>query len=272
MVSWRWRRLLRRGCSRSSIWRKCRSLVVAVSWLMLVTRRRRMCCSTKAAAPGLTPRRLTAVTGSAGICPASKPPSPTVTSPAPISTHSLITPRTVTDEERSDVAAIADELIDDATAQPAGLFDRTVKNRIDAIRNQHRPDNDVDELERQRNMSKVKRWTDRDTGMRNTMISLDPIRDETLWNVINSHLATLRQDPANKQRPFEATAGRSGHGRRLSMRQVAGVCRRSWSTPRSTRCATAVTPTRCVKPLTAPPFRSPRCNACAAKRSSKPSS
>jgi hypothetical protein len=112
--------------------------------------------------------------------------------------------KNLTDEERSDVAAIADELVADAVAQPAGLFDRTVKNRIDAIRNQHRPDSDVDELDRQRNMSKVKRWTDRDTGMRNTLVSLDPIRDETLWNVINTHLATLRQDPANKQRPFEA--------------------------------------------------------------------
>jgi hypothetical protein len=111
--------------------------------------------------------------------------------------------KNLTDEERSDVAAIADELVADATSQPAALFDRTVKDRIDAIRNQHRPDTDAEELDRQRGMSKVKRWTDRDTGMRNTLISLDPIRDETLWNVINSHLATLRQDPANKLRPFE---------------------------------------------------------------------
>jgi hypothetical protein len=111
--------------------------------------------------------------------------------------------KNLSDEERSDVAAIADELLADASSQPAGLFDRTVKGRVDAIRNQHRPDTDAEELDRQRAMSKVKRWTDRDTGMRNTLVSLDPIRDETLWAIINSHLATLRQDPANKQRPFE---------------------------------------------------------------------
>ena len=111
--------------------------------------------------------------------------------------------KNLTDEERSEVAAIADELVADATAQPAALFDRTVKGRIDAIRNQHRPDSDAAELERQRSLSKVKRWTERDTGMRNTLISLDPIRDESLWNVVNGHLATLRQDPANQQRPFD---------------------------------------------------------------------
>ena len=106
--------------------------------------------------------------------------------------------KNLTDEERSDVAAIADELVADAAAQPAGLFDRTVKDRIDAIRNQHRPDTDVDELERQREMSKVKRWTDRDTGMRNTLVSLDPIRDETLWNVINTHLADVAARPGQQ--------------------------------------------------------------------------
>jgi hypothetical protein len=110
--------------------------------------------------------------------------------------------RNLTDEERSEVAAIADELIADATNQHAGLFDRTVKDRVDTIRERHRPDSDVAELERQRRQSSVRRWTDRDTGMRNTSISLDPIRDETLWAVIDAHLAGLRQDPAHQDRPF----------------------------------------------------------------------
>ena len=108
----------------------------------------------------------------------------------------------LSDEERSDIAAIADELLDAAVSQHPGLFDRTVKDRIDSIRNTHRPDTAAEELERQRKQSSVRRWTDRDTGMRNTMITLDPIRDETLWNTINAQLATLRQDPANAARPF----------------------------------------------------------------------
>ena len=110
--------------------------------------------------------------------------------------------KSLTDDERSDLAAITDELIADATDQPPALFDRTVKGRIDAIRNQHRPDSDADELNRQRSASCVKRWTDRDTGMKNTMLSLDPIRDASLWNVIDHHLARLRNDPANADRPF----------------------------------------------------------------------
>lgn len=110
--------------------------------------------------------------------------------------------KSLTDAERSDLAAISDELVADACEQPPALFDRTVKERIDAIRNQHRPDSDVEELDRQRAASCVKRWTDRDTGMKNTMISLDPLRDASLWNVIDHHVARLRQDPSNAERPF----------------------------------------------------------------------
>ena len=110
--------------------------------------------------------------------------------------------KSLTDAERSDLAAISDELISDATDQPPALFDRTVKGRIDAIRNQHRPDSDAEVLDRQRAASCVKRWTDRDTGMKNTMLSLDPLRDASLWNVIDHHLARLRSDAANAELPF----------------------------------------------------------------------
>ena len=110
--------------------------------------------------------------------------------------------KSLTDAERSDLAAISDELVADAIEQPPALFDRTVKERIDAIRHQHRPDSDVEALDRQRAASCVKRWTERDTGMKNTMISLDPLRDASLWNVIDHHLARLRSDPANAERPF----------------------------------------------------------------------
>ena len=109
----------------------------------------------------------------------------------------------LSDEERSDVAAIADDLVVDATNSPVGLFERTTKAAIDRIRHDHRPNSDADELDRQRRQSKVKRWTDRDTGMKHTLISLDPLRDAALHDIVNAHLATLRQDPANKDRPFD---------------------------------------------------------------------
>ena len=39
--------------------------------------------------------------------------------------------------------------------------------------------------------------------LKHTLISLDPLRDASLHAVIDAHLATLRQDPANRDRPFD---------------------------------------------------------------------
>lgn len=108
----------------------------------------------------------------------------------------------LTDVERAELADVAESLVADAANQSAALFDRNVKALVDKIREMHRPGSDADDLDRQRKASKVKRWTDRDTGMRHTMISLDPVRDASLWAVIDSHLRRLRQDPANAERPF----------------------------------------------------------------------
>jgi hypothetical protein len=108
----------------------------------------------------------------------------------------------LSDVERAELADVADALVADAASQSAALFDRNVKNLIDKIREMHRPGSDADELDRQRKASKVKRWTDRDTGMRQTLISLDPVRDASLWAVIDHHLRRLRQDPANAERPY----------------------------------------------------------------------
>jgi hypothetical protein len=38
--------------------------------------------------------------------------------------------------------------------------------------------------------------------MKHTHLELDPVRDAALWNVIDAHLASLRQDPANEGRAF----------------------------------------------------------------------
>lgn len=108
----------------------------------------------------------------------------------------------LTDEERADLTLVVDDLIEHAESDPVGLFDRKAKGIIDKIREMHRPDNDVDELDRQRKASHVKRWTERDTGMKQTLISLDPVRDASLWSVIDHHLARLRHDAANEGRPF----------------------------------------------------------------------
>src|SRR5262249_9837856 len=82
---------------------------------------------------------------------------------------------------------------------------------------------DVSELERQRASSKIKRWTDRETGMRHTLISLDPIRDQTLGTAIRASIRKLRQQPAHAKTGWEqlqveagvAACNRSGGGRRV---------------------------------------------------------
>ena len=109
----------------------------------------------------------------------------------------------LTDAERADLAFVVDDLVADASEQPVALFDKTTKATIDRIREMHRPGSDANELDRQRAASKVKRWTDRDSGMKHTLVSLDPLRDASLHAAIDAHLSTLRQDPANKERSFD---------------------------------------------------------------------
>ena len=127
----------------------------------------------------------------------------------------------LTDEERRDLSLVVDDLVANAADQPVALFDKTTKAAIDKIRATHRPNSDADELDRQRAASKIKRWTDRDTGIKHTLISLDPLRDASLHAVIDAHLSKLRQDPANKLRSFDelriqavmaaVSAGQSAH-------------------------------------------------------------
>ena len=109
----------------------------------------------------------------------------------------------LSDEERCDLSLLVDDLVASAADQPVALFERTTKATIDKIRDTHRPGRDADQLDRQRAASKIKRWTDRDTGIKQTLISLDPLRDASLHGVIDAHLATLRQDPTNKHRSFD---------------------------------------------------------------------
>jgi hypothetical protein len=108
----------------------------------------------------------------------------------------------LTDDERADLQLVVDDLLEHAANDPVGVFDRTAKGIVDKIRDIHRPDSDVAELDRQRKASKVKRWTERGSGMKHTLISLDPIRDAALWKVIDHHLARLRQEPSNADRSF----------------------------------------------------------------------
>jgi hypothetical protein len=110
--------------------------------------------------------------------------------------------RQLNDQERSELAAEADELVRSATSGTTSMFERSLKERINSIKARSNPNADVDLLERQRAQSKIVRRTDPVTGMKTTVVDLDPLRDSTAHNVIAAHLARLRQDPATKDLPF----------------------------------------------------------------------
>ena len=108
----------------------------------------------------------------------------------------------LSDEERLEVESASEQLLADAQGS-AWNFERRLKLLIADIKARTRPHDDVEEAERQKAASTVKRWTDKVTGMKHTMISLDPLRDEQLHKVIDAKLAELRQDPANAKVPFD---------------------------------------------------------------------
>jgi hypothetical protein len=62
---------------------------------------------------------------------------------------------------------------------------------------------DADELDRQRAMSKVKRWVDKSTGMHHTHLELDPVSDAKVWGAIDAQLAAARRADGNARTPWQ---------------------------------------------------------------------
>ena len=110
--------------------------------------------------------------------------------------------RNLADDVAADVRAEAADLLASASTDYVSQFERAAKERIASIASQHAPENEAAELDRQRAESKVKRWTDKVSGMKMTLLSLDPIRDAAVHSAIDAQLARLRQDPANNKVPF----------------------------------------------------------------------
>ena len=59
------------------------------------------------------------------------------------------------------------------------------------------------ELDRQRAQANVKRWVDKTTGMRLTLLELDPVNDATVWSTIDAQLASLRKADGNARTPWQ---------------------------------------------------------------------
>ncbi len=117
--------------------------------------------------------------------------------------------KNLTDAERADVADRGDELAAVAGSRSASAFDRYARDLVAGIKERHRPNSDVEEAERQQALVEVSRWTETGTGMKCTLVKLDPQSDSQWWSVIDAHLARLRQDPANANIPFTRLKARA---------------------------------------------------------------
>lgn len=111
--------------------------------------------------------------------------------------------KNLSDQDRSDLMARADEVVA-AAGNWVSEFERQASNLIGDIRAANRPDSDVEQQEQLRAASHVKRWKDKASGLHMTLLGLDPLRDATLHNVIDAHLARLRQESGNDAIPFAA--------------------------------------------------------------------
>jgi len=83
-------------------------------------------------------------------------------------------------------------LLANATTTGVDAFEQQCRDLARLIAATNNPGSDADELDRQRQMSRVKRWTDPETGMRHTRITLDPVRDAQLWAAIDQARRRLR--------------------------------------------------------------------------------
>lgn len=111
--------------------------------------------------------------------------------------------KNLSDEERGDLKDRVAELLDHATDRTAEHFEKNLKSIITQIKDQHRPDSDVEELNRQRRDSNVSTWVDKQSGMRKTLIELDPLRHDEWYRAYNAHLTRLKGEPGSKDKTFQ---------------------------------------------------------------------
>ena len=105
--------------------------------------------------------------------------------------------RNLDESTRAEFMALGAELLADAEQSGVDSFDRSCRDLARHLAAVHANASDADELEKQRAMSKLKRWTDRESGMRHTLISLDPVRDAKLWAGIDRARRQLRRREGN---------------------------------------------------------------------------
>ncbi len=110
--------------------------------------------------------------------------------------------RPLSDVERADLELEMSRVMEWARHDYVSEFERKVKQVIATIREAHAPGSDAAELDRQRDAANMKRWTDRTTGMKLTLLSMDPLRDAEFHAMVQSQLARLRQRDGARELPY----------------------------------------------------------------------
>ena len=82
-------------------------------------------------------------------------------------------------------------MLEKAKDQGVDTFGRECRDLAKSIRSRQNSRSDVDELEQQRNQSKIARWVDRQTGMHMTLVECDPVTDRVIWAGIQRERAKL---------------------------------------------------------------------------------
>ena len=90
-----------------------------------------------------------------------------------------------------------DELLVAAAGEGVDAFARWGRELARRIVANSRTGSDADELDAQRTASKVKRWVDKISGMSHTHLELDPVRDATLWGIMDVYTSRLRNVDGN---------------------------------------------------------------------------
>jgi hypothetical protein len=98
------------------------------------------------------------------------------------------------------LAEHAESLVQTASRSTPERFAR----HVDAMVRRVAADDGLARQERLRQQRCVRRWVDRDTGMFNTRLSLDPLADATVWTSINAAISAARSvDQSDDERTFD---------------------------------------------------------------------
>jgi hypothetical protein len=103
---------------------------------------------------------------------------------------------------RADFIGHEDHLLCCARRERLTMFQTTCRDLARALTAQHNSRAEIDELDRQRASSRIRRWTDKLTKMCHTHVELDPVRDAELKAALDAHMRRLRQELDNSGTPW----------------------------------------------------------------------